>query len=266
MANIHSTAIIGENAKIDSSASIGAYAIIEDGAEVGANSVIEPHARLCSGAKVGENCTVSSFAAIAGLPQDLHFDKSTVSYAEIGDGSVVREGATIHRATKANSSTKIGKNCLIMANAHIGHDCVFGDRVIMAPFSAAGGFVEVGSDVFISGGVMMHQKIRVGEGAMLSGNSALSLDVPPYVNSLSRNNIAGFNLVGLMRRKVAREAIAELKKLYAAVYGGGNPRKNAKQAFDSGLAKTNEGRIFLRFFFECENSKGIVRPHSRNEG
>lgn len=265
MASIHPTAIIGENAKIDPTAEVGAYAIIENGAEVGAGSIIEPHARLCSGAKIGANCTISSFTTIAGLPQDLHFDKSTISYVEIGDGSVVREGATIHRATKENASTKIGKNCLIMANAHIGHDCVFGDRVIMAPFSAAGGFVEVGNDTFISGGVMLHQKIRVGEGAMLSGNSALSLDVPPFVNSLSRNNIAGFNLVGLMRRKVAREAIAELKKLYALVYGGGNPRKNAKEAFDSDLAKTNEGKTFLRFFFENENSKGIVRPRSRNE-
>lgn len=265
MASIHPTAIIGKNAKIDPTAEIGAYAIIEDGAEVGAMSVVEPHARLCSGAKIGAKCTISSFTTIAGLPQDLHFDKSTVSYVEIGDGSVVREGATVHRATQANASTKIGKDCLIMANAHIGHDCVFEDRVIMAPFAAAGGFVKVGNDVFISGGVMMHQKIRIGEGAMLSGNSALPMDIPPYVNAFSRNNIAGFNLVGLMRRKVAREAIAELKRLYSIVYGGGNPRKNAKDAFDSGLAKTREGETFLRFFFEGEANRGIARPHSRND-
>lgn len=265
MANIHSTAIIGENVKVDPTAKIGAYAIIEDNVEIGANSVIEPHARLCSGAKIGSNCQIASFTTIAGLPQDLHFDKATISYVEIGDGSVVREGSTIHRATQANKSTKIGKDCLIMANAHIGHDCVFGDRVIMAPFSATGGFVRVDNDVFISGGVMMHQKIRVGEGAMLSGNAALPMDIPPYVNAFSRNNIAGFNLVGLMRRKVAREAIAELKKLYAIVYAGGNPRKNAKEAFDAEQAKTLEGKKFLSFFFDGDATRGIARPHSRNE-
>ncbi len=265
MANIHQTAIIGENVKIDPTAKIDAYAIIEDGVEIGANSVIEPHARLCTGTKIGAGCTIASFTTIAGLPQDLHFDKTTISFVEIGDGSVVREGSTIHRATIANTSTKIGKDCLIMANAHIGHDCVFGDRVIMAPFSAAGGFVKVDNDVFISGGVMMHQKICVGEGAMLSGNSALPMDIPPYVNVFGRGNIAGLNLIGLMRRKVERKSIAEIKKLYAIVYAGGNPRKNAKEAFDAGQATTPEGKKFLRFFFENEASRGVARPRSRND-
>ncbi|MBR4597384.1 MAG: acyl-ACP--UDP-N-acetylglucosamine O-acyltransferase [Opitutales bacterium] len=265
MANIHPTAVIGENAKIDPTAQIGAYAIIEGGAQIGANTVVEPHARICGGARIGANCAICSFSTIAGLPQDLHFDKNLETFVEIGDGTTVREGSTVHRATFEGKSTIVGKGCLLMSNTHVGHDCVLGDRVIVANFTALGGHVVVGDDAFISGGVMLHQKIRVGCGVMVSGNAACSMDIPPYVNAFERNNIAGLNLVGLMRRKVSREAIAELKHLYSFIYASGNPRKNAKEAFENGMAKTKEGEIFARFFFEGEAIKPILRPHARGE-
>ena len=265
MESIHPTAVIGEKAKIDPTAQIGAYAIIESGAQIGSNAVIEPHARICGGARIGAGCTICSFSTIAGLPQDLHFDKNLETFVEIGEGTVVREGSTIHRATVEGGSTKIGKDCLLMANSHIGHDSVLGDHVIVAPFTACAGHVTVGDDAFISGGVMLHQKIRVGCGAMVSGNTASSMDIPPYVNAYGRNNMAGFNLIGLMRRKVSREAIAELKRLYGFIYASGNPRKNAKEAFEKGMAKTKEGEIFARFFFEGEAVKPILRPRAKGE-
>jgi len=246
--SIHPTAIIRKDVKLGEGVSVVAYAIIEDGVSIGSETVIEPHARLCTGAKIGANCVIASFTVIAGLPQDLHFNKSTVSYVEIGDGTTVRENSTIHRATIADAATKVGKNCLLMASSHIGHDSVLGDNCIQGCFSAIAGFTEIGKDVFISGGVMLHQKLRVGEGCMLSGNSACSLDIPPFVNTYGRNNVAGLNLIGMSRRKMTREQIADVKHAYAEVYAGGSPRKNALEALANGFAKTDVGLRFLKFF------------------
>lgn len=180
---IHTTAIVPASAKLGQNVEIGAYAVLEDGVEIGDNSLIEAHAHIKRGARIGRGCSVGSFATVSGDPQDLHFDRATVSFVEIGDGTAVREGATVHRATAAGGSTRVGKNCLLMANSHIGHDCVVGDRCILAPFCALGGFVRMGNDAFVSGGVMLHQKIRVGDGVMISGVSAFSEDIPPYVNA-----------------------------------------------------------------------------------
>lgn len=246
--DIHQTAVIGDSVKIGANVSIGAYAVVGDGVEIADNTVIESHACLRRGARIGANCNIGSFAVISGEPQDLHFDPSIASYVEIGSGTTVREGATIHRATVPGSATKIGKNCLIMATSHIGHDCSLGDNSILANFSAMAGWVKTAPNCFISGGVMLHQKIRVGEGVIVSGNSAFSLDIPPFVNAYGRNDMTGLNIVGLVRRKVSRDAIAELKELYAFVFSSFSVRKNALYALDNGMAKTPEGLKFLDFF------------------
>ncbi len=247
---IHSTAIVPPSAKIGRNVEIGAYAVLGDGVEIGDDSSIEAHAHIMRGARIGSGCRVGSFATVSGDPQDLHFDRATVSFAEIGDGTVVREGATVHRATAAGGATKVGKNCLLMANSHIGHDCFVGDRCILAPFCALGGFVRMGCDVFVSGGVMVHQKIRVGDGAMLSGVSAFSEDVPPYVNAHKRNTVAGINLIGMRRRNAPSAAVAEVKRLYMAVYSGGGCADNAKKLFEQRAYSTPEGENFLKFFEE----------------
>ena len=245
---IHPTAIVDGGASVAEGVEIGAYAIVENNVVIGEGTVVEPHARLCSGARVGKFCRICSFSTISGIPQDVHFDVSTPSYVEIGDATVVRENFTIHRATVPNSSTKIGRNCFLMASSHIGHDCVLRDNVIMGCFSAVAGFTEVGSDSFISGGVMLHQRIRIGNGVMISGNSAFSTDLPPYVNGLKRNRIQGLNLIGMARRKMPREAVSDIKNLFMFVYSGLPVRKRALEALQNSMAKTPEGIEFLKFF------------------
>ena len=155
---IHNTAIVPNTVKVGHNVEIGPYAVVEDGVEIGDDSIIEAHAHLKRGARIGKNCTICAFTTISGDPQDLHFDKSIETFVEIGDGTTVREGATVHRATVPGGTTRVGKNCLLMANSHIGHDCVVGDRCILAPFCALGGFVRMGCDAFVSGGVMLHQR------------------------------------------------------------------------------------------------------------
>ena len=224
---IHTTAIVPASAKLGQNVEIGAYAVLEDGVEIGDNSLIEAHAHIKRGARIGRGCSVGSFATVSGDPQDLHFDRATVSFVEIGDGTAVREGATVHRAPAAGGSTRVGKNCLLMANSHIGHDCVVGDRCILAPFCALGGFVRMGNDAFVSGG-----------------------DIPPYVNAHKRNTVAGINLIGMRRRTTPAAAVAEVKRLYMAVYSGGVCADNAGKLLAQKAYSTPEGENFLRFFAE----------------
>lgn len=257
---IHSTAIIGENTKIAESAKIGAYAIIGSNVVIGENVVVEEHAKICSHSIVENNCRICSFTTIGGDPQDLHFDTATVSGAIIGENSVIREGSTVHRATKPNEFTRIGKNCLFMANSHVAHDCQISDNVIIACFAAIGGHAKIGKNTFVSGGVMVHQNCKIGEGAMLSGNSAFSENVPPYVNGTLRNTVRGLNLIGLMRRGCPRAAIANLKELYTFIFVKSKSIKaNAQEAKKLGMAKTPEGENFLNFILE--NGERPIAQH-----
>lgn len=248
MNDIHSTAIVSPDAVLGDNIKIGPYAIVEGGARVGDGCAIEAHARVCGAARLGANCRVGSFALVGGEPQDIHFDSSIKSYAEIGEGTVLRESSTVHRATFEGKSTIVGKNCFLMASAHVGHDCVVGDNVIIANFSALAGHVVAANDIFISGGVMIHQRVRIGEGVIVSGNSAASFDIPPYTIEYGRNQIGGLNLIGMNRRKMPRADIAEVKHLYNLVYATASARKNALALIEQGAAQTEAGKKFLDFF------------------
>ncbi|MBE6413441.1 MAG: acyl-ACP--UDP-N-acetylglucosamine O-acyltransferase [Verrucomicrobiaceae bacterium] len=254
MSNIDKTAIVSSNAVIGENVKIGPYAIVEDNVVIGDNSVIEAHAKVCFGARIGKGCKICSFAVVSGEPQDLHFDSSLETFTEIGDGSVLREHVSVHRATFEGKSTIIGKNCFLMDGAHVGHDCVVADNVIIANFSALGGHVHIDKDTFISGGVMIHQRQRVGEGVIVSGNSACSLDVPPFVIAFERNKLAGLNLIGMSRRGMSRDEVSEVKSLYNKVYSSMSARKNALAILEVGDFKTDAGRRFLEFF-KMENRR-----------
>lgn len=246
--NIHPTAVIDEGAKLGENVKVGPYAVIENDVVIGDGTLIETHAHVCSGARIGKNCRICSFSTVSGDPQDLHYDTNITSYTEIGDNTTIREGASIHRATFDGKATVVGKNCLIMANVHLGHDVVLGDNIIIGCFTAVAGHAHISTNAIISGGVMVHQFCRVGEGAIISGNSAISMDVPPFVNAFARNNIAGLNLIGMMRRKMTREEVSDVKHLYMHVYSSATVKKNAMAAIEGNLAKTDAGRRFLDFF------------------
>jgi UDP-N-acetylglucosamine acyltransferase len=253
---IHPSAIIHPTAKLGANVSVGSFAIVEEGVEIGAGSVLAAHAIVRRGSILGQKVMVDSFAVIGGDPQDFKFDPATPSGVRIGDGAVLREGATVHRATKPGGFTEIGAGVLLMVNSHVGHDCRVGAKVVMANCALLAGHIEVGEGSFLSGGTVFHQFIRIGEGAMVSGNARIGLDIPPYTLATERNELHGFNMVGLKRRGCDGATIKELKLLYGTVYQGGAPRKNAEAA--THLAKTEAGKKFLAFF--ASGKRGFLTP------
>lgn len=262
--SLHATAVIHEATRIDPSVIVGPYAVIEDGVEIGPNCVIEAHAMLRSGTVLGAGCHIHPHAVVGGLPQDVRFDPRTPSGVRLGQRVTVREGVTIHRPTQAGHFTTVDDDVFLMAYSHVAHDCQIGPKVILANNVMLGGFVAIGANAFIGGGAALHQFIRIGEGAMVSGVSRLTRDVPPFTLVAERDELIGFNIIGLKRRGQGGEILRELKRLYRLVYfDGGNPRTYAEAALKDGLAKTAEGVRFLEFF--TAGKRGFVRPRLRHE-
>ncbi len=262
---IHPTAIVSPNADIGQNVSIGPFCIVEDDVRIGEGCVLHSHACVRAGTVLGKNARVGAFTAIGGEPQDLGFDTSVKSGVIVGDGAVFHEGVTVHRATKPGEHTRIGENCLLMSYAHMGHDSVVADRVIIASGALLGGHAHIEDYAFISGNVAVHQGCLVGESAMISGNVAISMDVPPFCNVAVRNMVAGLNLIGLRRRKFPTETILEIKRCYFKVFGDtGSPVKYAQEELDNNPNLSPQAKRFLQFFVNKRH--GIVRPLQRYKG
>lgn len=253
---LHPTAIIHPTAKLGANVSAGPYAVIEEGVQIGDGCTLAAHALVRKGSILGKKVRVDSFAVVGGDPQDLKFDPATPSGVRIGDGTVLREGATVHRSTQEGGFTEVGEEVLLMVHSHVAHDCRVGARVVLVNGTGLAGHIEVGENSFLSGGSVFHQFIRIGEGVMVSGNARIGLDIPPYTLASERNELHGLNLVGLKRRGFTYDTINELKLLYKTVYQGGSPKAHAAAA--THLAKSEAGKKFLAFF--AAGKRGFLRP------
>lgn len=201
MSRIHPTAIIEDDV------------VMGDDCEIGAYAVIKRHTRLGARNKVHEH------AVIGGDPQDFKFKSDTLSYTEIGDDNVFREGVTIHRGSRPGSATTIGNGCFLMAYAHIAHDCIVGNGIVMANTAGIAGEVVVHDKAFISAAVTVHQFCRIGRSAMIGLSSKVVQDALPFcITDGNPGRARGLNLVGLKRNGFSREDIHALKEAYRMLY------------------------------------------------
>lgn len=240
--------------------SIHPTAVIEDGVTLGAGCVIQAGAVIRRHTVLGDGVIVHPYAVIGGDPQFLKFDPATVSHVHVGASTVVREHATINRAVHAGQATVVGARCFLMAGAHVGHDCVVADDVVLANNVMLAGHVSVGSFSFVGGGAGIHQYVRIGEGVMVGGLTRLTRDAAPFLMVAERDEVPGFNVVGLKRRGFSRDTIRELKVSFGRVFGGGDPRALAAAVLAAGV-QSAEARRFLEFF--AGGKRGFARPASR---
>jgi UDP-N-acetylglucosamine acyltransferase len=162
---------------------------------------------------------------------------------------VIREHVTLHRATRADGWTEVGADCYLMVGCHVAHDCRLGDRVIMANAVLLAGHVQIGDGAFVGGGAVVHQFTRVGEGAMVGGAARVSRDLPPFSMVTERDEVVGLNVVGLRRRGLSRQTLAELKLAFRTVnVAVGDMREIAAAELASGRYASPEARRYLEFF------------------
>jgi UDP-N-acetylglucosamine acyltransferase len=221
MTNIHPSAIVGSQAKLGENVEIGPYAVIEDDVEIGNDCKIEAHAVIYCGARIGNNVKIFQCASIANQPQDLKYAGENTNLF-IGDNTVVREFAALHRGTSATGKTVIGSNCLLMAFSHVAHDCIIGNNVIISNGAQIGGHVHIEDTVIFGGLSAMHQFVKVGRHSMIGGGSMSSADIPPYcLTSGYPSRFMGVNIVGLKRRNFSKSDIEDIKEAYRIFYHSG---------------------------------------------
>ena len=223
---IHQTAIADKSAEIDPSADIGPGVIIEGGVKIHPGVRISSNAYIHKGTEIGEGTVIHTGAVIGNEPQD-HAYKGAETFTKIGKNNVIREYVTIHRGTTEGSATVIGDNNFLMVQAHLGHNCVIEDDVIIANGALLAGYVEVGKGAFISGNVVFHQFCRVGRLAMIGGFTGVNKDVPPFMIVRGFSAIRGVNLVGLRRVGFPREVIREIKEAYKILFLSDLPTREA---------------------------------------
>jgi UDP-N-acetylglucosamine acyltransferase len=247
---IHPTAVVHESAIVGRAAEIGAFCVVGASARLGDHCRLEPHAIVRGGCEIGDSVVLDSFVVVGGDAQMRTPDPAASSgRVVLGARTVLREGVTVHRPSRPGGITELGADCFLMAHSHIAHDCRVADNVTLANGAMLGGHVVVGDHAFIGGGAGVHQFVRIGEGAMVAGNAAISYDVPPYTIAADRNDICGLNLIGVRRRAFSADVLPDLKRCFRAVFAGCNLREEAQKALGDGdLGVTAQGRAFLEFF------------------
>lgn len=214
---IHPTAIVDPQAVVGAGVTIGPYTVIEGPVHIGDGCRIGPHCHILGHTTIGPRTKIHAGAIIGDEPQDVHYD-GAVTYTDIGADCTIREYATVHRGTAAGTRTVIGDRCMLMGFVHIAHNCRLHEDVVVANGTAIAGHVEIGRKAFLSGHCLVHQFVRIGEYAMLSGQARVPKDVAPYCLLAIGNRIYGPNTVGLKRagmKPATRQAIrAAIKTMF----------------------------------------------------
>lgn len=214
----HPTALIDDDAEVAESAAVGPFAVVGPGVRLEPGVRVGPHVLVERNTRVGAGCELHKGAVVGTDPQDLKYGGEE-TWLEVGSGTVVREYATLNRGTAASGTTVVGSDCLVMAYAHVAHDCRLGEGVILANSVAMGGHVEIGDRAIVGGLVAIHQFVRIGRHAFVGGGSRLSQDVAPYVTVAGNPCEAyGINTEGLRRRGVGEERIRALKRAYRTLF------------------------------------------------
>ncbi|MEG8945953.1 acyl-ACP--UDP-N-acetylglucosamine O-acyltransferase [Rosettibacter firmus] len=257
MNKIHSTAIVSPKAKLGDNIEIGPYTIIHDDVEIGNDCIIGPHVVVYNGARIGSRVKIFQGASVSNLPQDLKYANEE-TYLYIGDDTVIREFATLHKGTAATGKTVIGNNCLLMAYVHVAHDCVIGNKVIISNATQIAGHVQIEDVVIIGGQGAVHQFCKIGQHAMVGGGGMVGTDIPPYsLVSGYPARFMGLNTVGLKRRNFSSEDINTLKEAYRIFYNSGLNHSAALQKLKEKYSEHPLVKNIIKFIESSE--RGVVR-------
>jgi UDP-N-acetylglucosamine acyltransferase len=254
---IHSTAIVSPKAELHETVEVGPYVIIEENVQIGEGTTVGSHARIAWGARIGKNVKVFHGAVVSSIPQDLKFEGEE-SLANVGDNTILREYVTVNRGTKESGSSDVGNNCLLMAYAHVAHDCRIGNNVIMANSVNLGGHVEIDDFAIVGGVVPVHQFTKIGTHSMVGGGFRVVQDLSPY--SLAGGyplRIVGLNQVGLKRRGFPAESIRCLRDAFKILFFSKLNTKQAVTRIKDEIEIISEIQILLDFVEK--STRGLVK-------
>ncbi len=260
---IHTTALVDPLAQLHPTVSVGPYSIIGPDVKVDAHTKIGSHCVIDGYTTIGQNNHFYRFCSVGGMPQDKKY-AGEPTRLEIGDRNMVREYVTINTGTVQDVGvTRLGSDNWVMAYVHVAHDCQIGSNVILANGVQMGGHVHIGDWAIVGGLAAVHQFGRIGAHSMTGGQSALHMDVPPYVMGSGNPCVpVGVNVEGLKRRGFTPEAISALRDAYKLIYRRGlsldEARLQMRQRQTAEPAVAPALQVMLDFL--DGSTRGIIRP------
>lgn len=255
---IHPTALVSDTAVVADDAEIGPYTVIGDHVEIGRGTRVDSHVVINGPTVIGKDNHIYQFASVGDDPQDKKY-RDEPTRLVIGDRNTIREFCTISRGTIQDQGvTTIGDDNWVMAYSHIAHDCVIGDKTIMANGTTLGGHVHIGDWVICGGNIGIHQFCRIGAHAFLAMHSAINRDVPAYTMAAGQPAVPkGINSEGLKRREFSEQQLRNIKNAYRIVYRKGLKLVEALEQLDALLAEQPELAILIESLRSSE--RGIIR-------
>jgi UDP-N-acetylglucosamine acyltransferase len=256
---IHPSAIIGAGAKLADSVTVGPFAVIEDQVEIGPDCEIAAHAVIKRFTVLGARNRVAEHAVLGGSPQDTKFGGEE-SRLVVGDDNLIREFATLHRASGAGAETRVGSRNFLMIGIHIAHNCAIGDDNIMANGVALAGHIVVEDHVFLASNVGGHQFVRFGRYAMVGGKSKIVQDVLPFcITDGNPPAVSGLNNVGLRRAGFDQVTRENLKRAYRILFRYGTPFPLALEE----AGHIDDPNVAHLLAFMQDSKRGFHRPQRR---
>jgi UDP-N-acetylglucosamine acyltransferase len=257
MVTVHPTAIVSPRAELGDGVVVGPWCMIGDDVRIGAGTVLYSNVIVDGHTTIGANNRFFHSAVIGTNPQDLKY-KGEPTAVEIGDDNTIREFVTVNRSATLEEPVRVGSHNLLMAYAHIAHNCQIGNHVIIANAVNLAGHVHIMDYVTIGGMTAVHQFVWIGRYAFVGGASGVKKDIPPYTRGEGMPyRVAGLNAVGLRRRGFSAEQVESLKEIYRIFYLAG---LNTTQAMETVLrlsSLTPEQKEFVDFVRTC--TRGICK-------
>lgn len=247
MPNIHPMAIVEEGARLADDVTVGPFCHIGPGVTLGAGCNLRSHVVVCGRTTLGEANEVWPFATLGGDPQDLKY-RGEDSQLIIGDRNVIRENVTVHKGTDNDHGlTEVGSHNLIMADVHIGHDCIIGSHVVIANNTALAGHIKIEDHAVIGGASAMHEFVTVGSYAYVAGMSRITKDIPPFMKVEGAPAVVRlFNDIGLKRHKFPPPTIDAIRDAWKRLY---------KRGEDNGIV--HRGEVLTELLAEYPNNEAV---------
>lgn len=249
MTNIHPTSLVDAGCKLASGVEIGPFCVLGPDVEIGEGTRLISHVAIMSSTSIGRGCTIWPNAVLGAAPQVSKRDDPSRAALVIGDNVTIREGVTIHLGTEGKDKpTRVGNGCLLMANAHVAHDCQLGDNVTLVQGAGLAGHCDIRRGATIGGLAGLHQYVIVGQNSFVGGGAIVTHDVLPYsIVTGNRAKTTGVNIVGLRRLGWQEARIASLRASMLAYFQQGDIR-----------SADEHGDVLTSFLKEAK--RGICRP------
>ena len=267
MRTIHPTAVVDPAAEIGEGVSIGPFAVVGPNVRLGDGVVLHAHTVVDGRTTLGAGVTVFPHATVGMVPQDLKYHGEP-SRLEVGEKTVIRECVTLHLGTEGGGMlTRVGSNCLLMANAHVAHDCVIGNEVVMSNNSTLAGHVTVDDCAILGGLSAVHQFSRIGRYAFVGGMTGIAQDLPPYMLAVGgRAGIHGPNIVGLRRLKVPASTVTAMRAAFRAIWLSGIPRQDALAQVEQEYAEIPQVLELVEFIRQSPRGVLFAAKQGQDDG